>query len=297
MSASDQRPILLVGAGGQIGRRLAPALLALGPVGTVTRADVDLERPDDIRRMVRATQPRLFVNAAAYTAVDAAESDAARARAVNADAAEVLAIEAASMGAAIIHLSTNYVFDGRQAQAYREDDEPHPLGVYGETKLAGERAVAAANDAHAIVRTAAVYDSTGANFLVRIRELAREREELRVVDDQYVAPTPATIVADGVAAIARRMLSGDAHACGIVHLTTRGAASWYEFALRVLAADPDRARHRCRSVLAVTSAEYPSAARRPANGILDTAKFESRFGMTLPTWEEAFTAFQAKDGA
>jgi dTDP-4-dehydrorhamnose reductase len=287
-SGTAERPILLFGAGGQVGTALAPRLAALGPVVTAVRADADLTRPDELRALVRRVAPRAIVNAAAYTAVDAAERDEARCRQVNVDAPAVLADEAARLSAPIVHYSTNYVFDGAAAEPYREDDSTAPLGVYGLTKALGERAVAAANPAHLVLRTAGVYCWAGQNFMLRILALAREREELQVVGDQLVAPTPASIVADATVGALRQVLAGGGHeGYGIFHLTTGGATSWHGFAERILALDPSRGEQRVKRVRAVRSDEFTSAARRPKNGVLDNDKFQRQFGVALPDWESA----------
>ena len=287
MSADDTRPILLVGAAGQLGRELAPRLARIGRVVAATRSDVDLERPADIRAYMSQVRPMMIVNAAAFTAVDDAERDVARCTRLNADAPAVLADASKRLDALLVHFSTNYVFDGTKEGPYTEEDPPSPSSVYGETKLAGEQRVAAGNPRHLILRTAAVYGRHGRNFMNRIRELAHEREELRVVDDQFVAPTPAWLLAEAtVRAIAR--LDERSAPSGIFHVTTRGATSWHAFAARILAADPDRATQRVRSLVPVPTSAFPTPARRPANGVLDVTKFECSFHLSLPAWVEAF---------
>lgn len=288
MNADETRPILLVGAGGQLGRELATRLARIGRTVTATRSDVDLERPADIRAFVGHVRPALVVNAAAYTAVDDAERDAARCTRLNADAPAVLAEASMRLGAPLVHFSTNYVFDGTKDGAYTEDDAPSPSSVYGATKLAGEQHVAAANPRHLILRTAAVYGRHGRNFMNRILELAREREELRVVDDQYIAPTPAWLLADAAVKVIAR-LSDAAVPSGVFHVTTRGATSWYAFAERILAADLDRGAQRVRSLVPVPTTEFPTPARRPANGVLDVTKFERSFHLSLLEWKVALT--------
>ena len=290
-------PVLLLGAAGQLGQALAPRLARLGAVVPLTRADVDLERLDDVRALVRRVRPGLVVNAAAYTGVDDAEGHEARCRLVNEMVPAVLAEETARLRVPLVHFSTNYVFDGLQPMPYTEDVPPSPLSVYGATKADGERAVAAANPRHLIVRAAAVYGGSGRTFMRRILELAREREELRVVDDQYVSPTPAWVLAHATVAAIDHLLAEHPAAQGLLHLTTTGAASWHAFALRILELDPDRAAHRVRSVVAVDTAGYPTPARRPANGVLDTGKAERELGIRLPGWEEALRRTWAGEGA
>lgn len=280
------RPILLIGVAGQVGSALEPRLARLGTVVPATRRDADLERPDEIRALVRRVSPSVIVNAAAYTAVDDAERDEVRCRRINANAPGVLAEEGARFDAPIVHYSTNYVFDGTAPVPYREDDAIRPLGVYGATKADGERAVAAANPAHLIVRTSGVYGWTGRNFMLRILALARQREELHVVDDQFVAPTPASALADATVDVLERALSsGGEWTSGTFHLTAAGTTSWHGFAQRVLALDPARASQRVKRLVAVRTEDYPSVARRPRNGLLDNGRFTRRYGFAIAHWE------------
>jgi dTDP-4-dehydrorhamnose reductase len=279
------RPILLLGAHGQIGHALAPRLATLGRVVALGRAEADLSRPDSLRAVVRATEPSLVVNAAAYTAVDAAETDASTCRRVNAEAPAALAEESARFGVPIIHYSTNYVFDGRLDRPYREDDGPSPTSVYGRSKLLGEAEVSI-NPAHLILRLAAVYGSAGRNFMRRILDLSREREELRVVEDQLVAPTPASAVADATVGMIRGLLDGTNDLrSGVYHLTCSGSTSWYGFAERILALDPHREEQRVQRLVPVSSAEFSAAAPRPLNGLLDCGRAARELGVTLPDWE------------
>lgn len=283
-----ERPILLLGSGGQIGSELATRLGALGVVTAATRADADFEHPESLRALVRRVAPGLIVNAAAYTAVDDAERDRERCERVNAEAPGVLAEEAVRVGAPIVHFSTNYVFDGRADLPYDELAPTGPLSVYGGSKLRGEEAVAAAAPAHLIFRTAAVYGGPGRNFVRRILALAREREELRVVDDQLVAPTLASTIAEACVTALGAWLggSGDAGLHGIYHLTSTGGTSWFGFAERILQLDPERRSHRLKHLRAATSAELGAPAARPLNGLLDTGKAARTFGITLPSWAD-----------
>lgn len=283
---SSVRPLLLIGAAGQVGAALASRLPSLGAVVSATRADADLERPAELRALVERVRPSAIVNAAAYTAVDAAEGDAERCGRINAEAPGVLAEAAARLGVPVVHYSTNYVFDGEAAAPYREDAPLSPLGVYGATKARGEAAVAAANPAHLILRTSGVYGWAGRNFMRRILALAREPEELQVVDDQLVAPTPAALVADATVSALRQVLARDG-LYGTYHLTSSGVTSWFGFAERLLALDPARAGQRTARLRAVRSTEFPTAARRPRNGLLDNDKFTRRFGVVLPDWDAA----------
>jgi len=276
---------VLFGAGGQLGRALAPRLGAFGPVVALDREGANLDRPDRLRPIVRELDPWLVVNAAAYTAVDAAEDDEGTCMRVNAEAPAVLAEEAARVGAPIIQFSTNYVFDGELDRPYREDDEPRPLNVYGRSKLLGERAVGI-NPAHLILRLAAVYAPAGRSFVRRILDLSREREELRVVEDQLVAPTPASAVADATVGIVGGLVDGTRDfRAGVYHLTCAGSTSWYGFAERILALDPHRGEQRAQRVVPVTSKEFITPASRPLNGLLDCGRATRELGVTLPDWE------------
>jgi dTDP-4-dehydrorhamnose reductase len=283
---AETGPVLLVGAAGQLGQALLERLARLGEVVAATRLEADLERPDALRALVRRARPRLVVNAAAYTAVDAAETDQERCARVNAVAPGVLAEEAARIGAPIVHFSTNYVFDGRASDPYTEGAEVSPISVYGATKAEGERAVAAANPRHLIVRTSALYGTGGRSFVSRMLELARSLDELRVVCDQLVSPTPAWLVADTTMQMLAAQERG-APAAGIFHVTTRGATSWDAFARRILQLDPGRATHRARAVIGIPTGARPAAARRPANGVLDVGKVERVLATSLVAWDVA----------
>ncbi len=286
MTVEASRPILLIGAGGQLGRRLATRLRRIAPVVALGREQLDLEDARAVRDCVRRHEPWLVVNAAAYTAVDAAESDAARCERVNADAPAILAEESARLGAPYVDFSTNYVFDGTLDRPYLEADAIAPLNVYGRTKAMGEARIAAVNPHHLIFRTNGVYEWTGRNFLRRILDLAHEREELQVVDDQIMAPTPAAAVSEAVAEVVGRLRrpGWDRAAFGIYHLTTAGAASWFDFARLALRLDPERGDQRCRSLQGIAARDYPLPATRPRNGVLDNGKFALAFGFSLPDW-------------
>lgn len=285
MRPAPTRPILLFGAGGQVGSALAPRLEALGPVVALDRRAADLSRPESLRPIVRELRPWLIVNAAAYTSVDGAESDQATCERVNAESPAVLADESAALRAPIIHYSTNYVFDGSLNRPYREDDVTAPLGIYGATKLLGEAAVSA-NPAHLILRLAAVYAPAGRNFVRRILDLAREREELRVVEDQLVAPTPASSVAVATVGLIGQLLERTHELqAGTFHLTCAGSTSWFEFAKRIVALDPRREEQKVQRIVPVSSDEFVTPARRPANGLLDCARSSRELGIALPDWE------------
>jgi dTDP-4-dehydrorhamnose reductase len=281
--------ILLVGKGGQVGRELLGQLAALGDLTALDRTTADLERPDDLAAVVRQARPDVIVNAAAYTAVDKAEGEAGKARLVNATAVGSLAQAAADGGAVLVHYSTDYVFDGTKAGRYAETDEPRPLSVYGRTKLEGERAVAATGCRHWIFRTTWVYAAHGHNFVRTMLRLGRERDELRVVDDQFGAPTSARLIAAVTADCIGRLATGSAPPPGIYHLAPQGETTWCRFARTILAEARDRgAVLRCppENVVGITTADYPLPARRPANSRLDTTKLETALNIGLPKWQD-----------
>lgn len=283
--AAQGRPVLLFGAGGQLGAALVDRLQALGPVVALDREGANFNEPESLRPIVRRLRPWLVVNAAAYTAVDAAEGDRETCTRVNAEGPGVLAAETAMLGVPLIHFSTNYVFDGRLDRPYRETDAPDPVNVYGRSKLLGEAAVAV-NPAHLILRLAAVYASAGRSFVRRILDLSREREELRVVEDQLVAPTPVSAVAEATVGIIGRVLDGTREfASGVYHLTCAGSTSWHGFAERIVTLDPRRDEQRVQRLVPVTSEEFGAAASRPRNGLLDCGRAARELGITLPDWE------------
>jgi dTDP-4-dehydrorhamnose reductase len=295
------RAILVTGADGQVGWEARRALSPLGRVVAVRRADVDLADAGALRALVRRVRPAAIVNAAAYTAVDRAESERAIAFAVNAEAPRVLAEEAARAGALMVHYSTGYVFDGTKGGAYTEEDAPAPLGVYGESKLRGEEGVAGVGAAHVVLRTSWVYAARGSNFLRTMLRLARERDEVTVVDDQRGTPTPARLLASVTAAVLTQCVDGEGIALpasqwGVYHATARGETTWYEFARRILALDSGRAGRRCADVTPIPTSRYPTAARRPAHSVLEVGKLERTFGLRMPGWEGELEAVMEEVG-
>jgi dTDP-4-dehydrorhamnose reductase len=278
--------ILLFGANGQLGTKLGALLARKGEVRAVGHADLDLRDLTKLRALLHETKPTLIVNAAAYTAVDAAESDAANSQLVNAEAPRVMAEVAHERGALLVHYSTDYVFDGTTRAPYTEESPVSPLGVYGTSKLDGERAVAASGAVHLILRTAWLYSNRGKNFLNTMLRLAAERDELRVVNDQTGSPTYAGLVADASVQMLDGMFVNGSlrpERCGLYHVACRGETTWFGFARRIieLAGYGERVR-----VLPITTAEYPTPAKRPAYSVLSTAKIERVFGIRLPDWEE-----------
>lgn len=280
--------LLLTGANGQVGWALQRALAPLGELLALDRGQLDLADPDGLRQRVRAIAPNVIVNAAAYTAVDRAESEPEAARAINAIAPGVLAEEASRLDAILVHYSTDYVFDGTKPGPYVETDPTNPLSVYGRTKLDGERAIGASGCRHLTLRTSWVYGARGQNFLLTMLRLARERRSLRVVDDQVGAPTWSREIAQATAALLARPELARPGADGLYHLTAGGATSWCGFA-RAIFASPEMARLGVTppSVEAIPSSEYPLPARRPANSRLDCTRLERRAGIRLAAWDAA----------
>ncbi|MEW5769033.1 MAG: dTDP-4-dehydrorhamnose reductase [Pseudomonadota bacterium] len=281
--------ILLTGANGQVGWELRRSLAPLGRVVAVDSREMDLADPAAIRRVVGEVRPALIVNPAAYTAVDKAEGEAARARAVNAEAPALLAELAVQGGALLVHYSTDYVFDGGGAQAWREDDAKGPLNVYGATKLAGEEAIAASGCRHLIFRTSWVYGARGANFLITMRRLMRERPELKIVDDQIGAPTWCRGLADATAQVLAQVASPARGAdkpepWGVYHMSNGGETSWHGFAQAILDLEGMETPPR---LLPIPSSDYPTPARRPLNSRLDNGKLARVFGVRLPEWRDA----------
>jgi dTDP-4-dehydrorhamnose reductase len=282
--------ILLFGPGGQVGHELLKVLPRLGSVTPLARADADLSEPESLRAIVRWHKPDLIVNAAAYTAVDKAESEPARAAAINAVAPGVLAEEAEALGACLVHYSTDYVFDGCKPTPYEEADDPDPISVYGSTKLTGELAVQHACARHLIFRTCWVFGEHGANFLKTVLRLARERDTLRIVDDQIGAPTSAAEIAR-VTIAAVQMLRGVCAAddrWGLHHVSAAGETSWYGYARYIVAAAHAAGadlKARVEQIAPIGTADYPTPARRPANSRLSTAKVRAAFDLSLPHWQ------------
>jgi len=291
------RTILLFGSNGQLGSKLKSVLSSRGKVHAVGHAELDLRDLTRLRALIHDTNPGLIVNAAAYTAVDAAESDAENAQLVNADAPRVMAEAAREHHALLVHYSTDYVFDGTAHKPYTEESPVSPLGVYGASKRAGEQAVADSGAAHLILRTAWLYSNRGKNFLNTMLRLAAERDELRVVNDQTGCPTYADLVADASARMLDGMFTGGVvriERCGLYHLTCQGETTWWNFARHIieLAGFGERVR-----VTAITTADYPTPVKRPAYSVLSNAKLKRVFGIRLPDWEEGLKRCLAERGA
>ena len=279
-----RRPTILVtGSTGQLGFELARLLPRCGDVIAADRARLNLADPDALVAAVRGAKPDLIVNAGAYTAVDLAEKEAKEAAAINARAPGILAEEAKRIGAVLIHYSTDYVFDGTRTTPYPETAPTSPLNVYGATKLDGERAIAAVGGGALIFRTSWVYGMRGKNFLLTIRRLAAEREELRIVSDQTGVPNWCRSLAEATARLVGDQPAALADRAGVYHLSATGEASWYEFA-RAIVGNVAKPR-----IVPIATVDYPLPARRPAYGVLDTTLFRATFGFALPDWRDGLT--------
>ena len=281
--------LLLTGKNGQVGFELQRALAPLGEIVAVDLAECDLSRPEAIRQLVRDVRPDVIVNPAAYTAVDKAETERARAAAVNAVAPGIFGEEAARLGAFVIHYSTDYVFDGTKQGAYVEDDATNPQSVYGLTKRDGELALQAANPRHLILRTSWVVGAHGGNFAKTMLRLAADRDSLAVVADQWGAPTSAALLADIAAHLVRQQRSNpEAFPYGTYHCVAGGETNWCDYARFVIgeaikAGKPLKVQPE--AIKPITTSDYPTPAKRPANSRLDTRKFRDTFGLELPHWQ------------
>lgn len=300
------RKILLTGVNGQVGWELRRSLLTLGQVIPVSREGgkgvlkLDLSQPDQIRSVIREVNPQLIVNAAAYTAVDQAEGDVDVAMKVNGVAPGIIGEEAKRIGAGVIHYSTDYVFDGTKNAPYVETDLTNPLSVYGRSKLSGELAIASVAVPHFILRTSWVYGLRGKNFLLTMLKLAREREELKIVDDQIGSPTWSVTIAQATAQILAQAVAQDfsefmGQKSGVYHLTSTGKTSWYGFAKKIFELTEGLDERALKSVSPIGSEFYPSPVKRPNYSLLDVGLVERSFGLRLPGWDEALTVALERD--
>ncbi len=298
--ASGAARVLLLGAGGQLGRELERSFAGFGDVTAVSRETVNLTRGEELRALVRRVEPDFILNAAAYTAVDRAEAEPEFAYAVNADAPRILAEEALAHDALLVHYSTDYVFDGAKIEPWTETDAPHPLNVYGSSKLAGERAIQEAGARALIFRTSWVYGPDGKNFLFTMLQLARERDRLAIVNDQVGAPTTAMELARATRAILNGAVGGSFGApsewTGLYHMSCAGAVTWFGFAQAIFARAVELGV-RAPELKAIASEDYVTPAKRPHNSVLSNAKLHERFGVGLAAWEtaldEVFKALRA----
>lgn len=292
MKKNTMPVILVTGKNGQVGWELQRTLMPLGTLVALGREELDLSQPDMIRNTIQRIKPDVIVNAAAYTAVDKAETEPELAMKINGVAPGILASEAKNAGTLLIHYSTDYVFDGTKEEPYVESDTPNPINNYGRTKLAGEQAIQAVDSDHLILRTTWVYASRGHNFLRTVLRLAQEREELRMIADQIGAPTWARPIAETTAHIIRQALNekqSGRFESGLYHLTSAGQTSWFGFAGKIIEnaqATLFNQSLKVREIHPITTEEYPSPARRPKNSMLSNAALIDRFGLALPDWEK-----------
>jgi dTDP-4-dehydrorhamnose reductase len=277
--------ILIFGRVGQVGWELRHKLACLGQVSSVDFPEIDFSKPDTIRDAVRAAEPTVIVNAAAYTAVDKAETSPEPAWAINATGPGVIAEEARRLGALMVHYSTDYVYDGSKQGPWVETDKPNPLSVYGKTKLAGDEAITAVGGDSLILRTSWVYGARGGNFLLTMLRLARERPELRIVDDQTGSPTTSECIAQATADILSQVIAPGGELAGrggVYHLTSSGATTWFGFAKAFLSKQAV-----CPKLTPIPASEYPLPARRPVNSVLSCDRIAETFGVRMPSWELA----------
>ncbi len=278
--------ILITGQHGQVSRELQLRLQGLGELIVLGRDRLDLADAEQIRQQVRGNRPGLIINAAAHTAVDLAESEPDAAYAINATAPGILAEEAKALGVPLIHYSTDYVFDGSKPAPYTEADTPNPLGVYGQSKLAGEQAIAAVGGEYLILRTSWVYSNHGKNFLLTMQRLLQEKPHMRIVADQIGAPTWAGTIANSTRVLIERWQAGEAGQWGTYHLTARGETSWFGFAQAI--GEHLRAQGKaCAELEAIPSSAYPTPAKRPLNSRLDCSRLQQQWHVSQPQWQDA----------
>jgi dTDP-4-dehydrorhamnose reductase len=295
---SSQPRVLIVGNAGQVGVELQRSFAGFGEVIGVDRESVDLADAKQIRALVRRVDPAIILNAAAYTAVDRAESELELAHAINAEAPCILAEEALRTHALLVHYSTDYVFDGAKQGPWTEQDTPAPLSVYGATKLDGEEAILQTGGKVLIFRTSWVYGPHGSNFLLTMLRLARQRDSLSIVSDQIGSPTTSIELARATHAVVSGVMAGQfgetEEWAGLYHMTCSGSVSWCGFAQAIFARAGKLLDGKTPVVTPITSAEYPTAAKRPHNSVLSNAKLEAQFGVKLASWEVALdTVIQA----
>jgi dTDP-4-dehydrorhamnose reductase len=290
-SAPESLRILIVGKNGQLGRELEAAFAGFGVVNAVGRETVDLAEADQVRDVVRGTLPDVILNAAAYTAVDRAETESDLALAINARAPRVLAEEAKKRGALLVHYSTDYVFDGKKPGPWLETDAPMPLNLYGASKLAGEQALEEIGGDYLIFRTSWVYGPHGKNFLLTMLRLARERDSLSIVNDQIGAPTTSIELARATRTIVAGLIAdrfGSLQECsGVYHMSCAGSTSWFGFAQAIFEQAGELLGIKTPQLNAIATKDYPTPATRPQNSVLSNAKLHARFGVELAAWEPA----------
>jgi dTDP-4-dehydrorhamnose reductase len=278
--------ILLLGKNGQLGWELQRTLAPLGTIIALDVEDLDLADTDTLRQRVGEVRPELIVNASAYTDVDGAESNHGKANAINVLAPKILAEEALSLDALLVHFSTDYVFDGAKGRPYAEDDPPNPLNAYGRSKLAGEQAIQSVGGCYLIFRTAWLYSMRGSNFVTKVLAWSRQQETLRIVDDQVSNPTWARTLAQLTADILARKRSELQGRSGLYHLAGGGFASRYQWAAEILKLDPKAKEQKATRLLRAASVDMPTAAQRPLFSALNCDRFTKVFGLTVPPWNQ-----------
>jgi dTDP-4-dehydrorhamnose reductase len=290
--------VLLLGSAGQVGRELQASFSDFGELTCADRKAADLAHPEQVRELARSVAPKVILNAAAYTAVDRAESEPELAKTVNADAPRVLAEEASRLGALLVHFSTDYVYDGSKQEPWNENDEPNPLSVYGATKLAGERGIEGTGCKCLIFRTSWVYGPHGKNFLFTMLRLARERERLTIVDDQIGAPTTSMEIASATRRIVEGVMEGRFGAekdwAGTYHMTCGDSTTWFRFAQAIFARAGHLLGGKIPEIVPIATADYPTPARRPRNSVLSNTRLQERFGVQLAPWPAALDAVMAE---
>lgn len=277
------KKILILGSYGQVGWELCRTLSPLGQIIAHDRDTFDLSSPDFTSRTLQEIKPHVIVNAAAYTAVDKAETDQKACMAINASAPQVLAEAAKRLNALLIHYSTDYVFDGNSTQPYKEQDKPNPQNIYAQSKLAGDQAILSSGCPHVILRTSWVYGSRGHNFLLTMLKLAQQRDTLKIVDDQIGAPTWSRLIAESTAQVIARYQGQD----GIYNLTSAGKTSWFGFAKTIFDLYSTKKSLKVPQLISIPSSEYPVPAKRPQNSLLCHEKLQKTFGIRLPDWKNA----------
>jgi dTDP-4-dehydrorhamnose reductase len=278
--------ILILGANGQVGTELQRSFATAGEVVAWDRKGADLSKPEELRSVIRELGPSVILNAAAYTAVDRAESEPEIAMAINGHAPRVLAEEAAKLDALLVHYSTDYVFDGAKKSPWLESDKTNPLNTYGRTKLEGERAIQEIGGRYFIFRTSWVYGPHGHNFLRTMLRLGRERKQLKIVDDQLGAPTSSLSIASATRAVVDKAISTKPE-FGVYHMTCGGETTWCRFAQEIFAQHQQQSGEKVPQVTPISSSEYPTPAVRPSNSILSNKKLQSNLGIALPDWQSA----------
>jgi len=284
----DLPRILIIGKVGQVGWELQRTIVALGHITSVDYPEIDLTNNDSISKYVREANPQVIINAAAYTAVDKAETETERCQQINGTAPGILAAEARKLGALLIHYSTDYVYDGTKKTAYLETDSPNPVSAYGRSKLAGDLGVQQSGANHLIFRLCWVYGARGQNFMLTMMRLAREREKLRIVNDQFGCPTWSRMIAETTALALKQVIaSADLERyTGIYHLAASGHTTWHGFAQAIISSMPASDR-KCSQIDPITTTEYPLPAKRPAYSVLSCEKLRQTFGLQLPDWRDS----------